>query len=64
MSSFISWLFESVLGFLGLYSKSGRVLFLGLDHAGKSTLLYLIETGKFTATKPTIAATTVITSHR
>ena len=54
MYSYISWLFESFLGLLGLKSKSGHVLFLGLDNAGKSTLLYLIQTGKFTATKPTM----------
>lgn len=54
MFAYVAWLLDSFLGLLGLRSKSGRVLFLGLDNAGKSTLLYLIQTGKFTATKPTM----------
>ena len=41
------------LDLFGLNNKSGRILFLGLDFAGKTTLLHLLKTGKFTASAPT-----------
>ena len=49
LSGVFSWLFD----IFGLRNKSGRLLFLGLDFAGKTTLLHLLKTGKFTASAPT-----------
>ena len=53
LSAFLNWLAGSFLDLFGLNSKSGRILFVGLDHSGKTTLLHLLKTGKFTATAPT-----------
>jgi GTP-binding protein SAR1 len=52
----LDWLF-GVLERLGLFTKHGRVLFLGLDNAGKTTLLHLIATGKRQAHTPTVHPT-------
>lgn len=51
--SLFGWLSDLILGLFGLNNKRGRILFLGLDFAGKTTLLHLLKTGKFTASAPT-----------
>ena len=53
MFSALHGLFSWFRDLFGLNNKSGRILFLGLDFAGKTTLLHLLKTGKFTASAPT-----------
>ena len=59
VSGAFSWLFD----LFGLRNKSGRLLFLGLDFAGKTTLLHLLKTGKFTASAPTQHGTSEVCYH-
>lgn len=47
-----SWLWD-LMSFLGINNKSGKILFLGLDHAGKTTLLGKLSTGQVHAHRPT-----------
>ncbi len=48
----VNW-FWNVLSYLGLSNKSGRVVFLGLDNAGKTTLLHVLRDGKVMVHEPT-----------
>jgi small GTP-binding protein len=46
--------FSGVLNFLGLWRKSGKLLFLGLDNAGKTTILYRLNLNETIVTMPTV----------
>mmetsp|Transcript_23073 Transcript_23073/g.39646 ORF Transcript_23073/g.39646 Transcript_23073/m.39646 type:complete len:196 (+) Transcript_23073:29-616(+) len=45
--------FTHLLKRLGLLNKDARILLLGLDNAGKTTLLYKLKTGSVTSFVPT-----------
>lgn len=49
--------FTGLLKYLGLYKKSGKILLLGLDNAGKTTLLSVLKEGHMTQPVPTLHPT-------
>ena len=50
------WL-TGILNYLGLHSRSGKLLFLGLDNAGKTSLLHVLKDGRMIQPVPTWQAT-------
>jgi GTP-binding protein SAR1 len=51
--SFILDFFKNMLYSIGLWKKEAKIVFLGLDNAGKSTLLTVLKTGRVTQLDPT-----------
>ena len=51
---FIINFFKSAFEWLGFFSKNANIVFLGLDNAGKTTLLYMLQSDRYTQTDSTI----------
>ena len=50
---FVVDFFMGILSWLGLFQKNAKIVFMGLDNAGKTTLLHMLTHDKMTQSPPT-----------
>ena len=51
---FIVNFFKGAMEWMGFFQKSANIVFLGLDNAGKTTMLYMLQSDRFTQTDSTL----------
>ena len=52
MSWLLSWIWDTLAAW-GIHSKKGKIVFLGLDNSGKTTLLHMLRDDKLVQHMPT-----------